>query len=417
MKILIVGTGGVGEAAARIAKERDPEGKWVDLMVISHHRQNRLDQLLPAFADDSRFPLELLDAHDQDAVKALIKKYGIQLLFNACNPSFNVMLFDTAYECGIQYMDMAMSLSTPHPTDPYNKPGVMLGDYQYSKGDDWENKGLLALCGTGMDPGAVNVFARYAQKHYFDEIDEISTKDGGNLTVEGQDVFFGFSIWTTIEECLNPPVVYEKGKGLHTVKPFSDPELFTFPDGIGEQELVNVEHEEVIMIARSMGDAVNRVSFKYALGADFITLLKNLQTLGLDNKDDLVPGTNLTPRDVVGLIAPNPMEIADQYRGKVCVGIQVTGKKDGLERKIYIYQTTDSEECMKRINCGPVVSQTAYNAVIAMELVATGAWTGKGVLGPECFDPEPYIQLGNEYDFYFGMMEMDSPYKKAKDRL
>jgi saccharopine dehydrogenase-like NADP-dependent oxidoreductase len=196
-----------------------------------------------------------VNARNKDEVKTLIQKYEVDLLFNACDPSFNETLFDTAYECGVRYADMALSLSIPHPTDPYHKTNVMMGDYQFAKHEDWEKCGLLALVGIGMDPGAVNVFARFAQKHYFDEIDEISIKDGGNLTAEGYDITFGFSIWTTIDECLNPPFKWEKEKGIYTVEPFSEPELFPFPDGIGEQELVNVEHEEMVMLPRFMGDS------------------------------------------------------------------------------------------------------------------------------------------------------------------
>lgn len=415
MKILLVGTGGVGEAAAVIASQRDPKGEWLELMVLSNRHLERAQAVSERIADP-RFPAEKVEARNKDEVKALVQKYQVDLLFNACDPSLNENLFDVAYECGIHYMDMALSLSVPHPTDPYHKTNIKMGDYQFAKHEDWKKRGLLALVGTGMDPGAVNVFARFAQKHYFDEIDEISIKDGGNLSAEGYDITFGFSIWTTIDECLNPPFKWEKDKGIYTVEPFSEPEKFTFPDGIGEQELVNVEHEEMVMLPRHMGDVAKRMSFKYGLGADFITMLKNLRALGLDDKHSTVSGTELSPRDVVSRVAPNPVEVADKVKGKCCVGTLVTGIKDGKERKVFLYQTSDNEELMKRIGCGCVVGQTAYNPVMTFELLAKGIWKGEGVLGPECFDPDPYIQLADEYDYYMGMMEMESEYKKLLDK-
>jgi len=415
LKILMVGTGGVGEAAAVIASRRDPEAEWLDLMVLSDFNLERAQAVSNRIAD-ARFPAEKVNARNKDEVKALIEKYHADLLFNACDPSFNETLFDVAYECGVHYADMALSLSVPHPTEPYSKTNIKMGDYQFARHEDWEKRGLLALVGIGMDPGAVNVFARFAQKHYFDEIDEISIKDGGNLSAEGYDITFGFSIWTTIDECLNPPFKWEKGKGIYVVEPFSEPELFTFPDGIGEQELVNVEHEEMVMLPRYMGDAAKRMSFKYGLGRDFITMLKNLRALRLDDKDGKVKGTNLSPRDVVGMVAPSPVEVADKLKGKCCVGTLVTGVKDGLERKVFIYQTSDNEELMKRIGCGCVVGQTAYNPVIAFELLAKGKWQGKGVLGPECFNPDDYIKLADEYDFYIGMIEMESDFKKMLNK-
>lgn len=415
MKILLVGTGGVGEAAAVIASQRDPKGEWLELMVLSNRHLERAQAVSERIADP-RFPAEKVEARNKDEVQALVQKYQVDLLFNACDPSLNENLFDVAYECGIHYMDMALSLSVPHPTDPYRKTNIKMGDYQFAKHEDWKKRGLLALVGTGMDPGAVNVFARFAQKHYFDEIDEISIKDGGNLSAEGYDITFGFSIWTTIDECLNPPFKWEKDKGIYTVEPFSEPEKFTFPDGIGEQELVNVEHEEMVMLPRHMGDVAKRMSFKYGLGADFITMLKNLRALRLDDKRSTVSGTELSPRDVVSMVAPNPVEVADKVKGKCCVGTLVTGIKDGKERKVFLYQTSDNEEMMKRIGCGCVVGQTAYNPVMTFELLAKGLWQGEGVLGPECFDPDPYIQLADEYDYYMGMMEMESEYKKLLDK-
>jgi saccharopine dehydrogenase-like NADP-dependent oxidoreductase len=141
-----------------------------------------------------------------------------------------------------------------------------------------------------------------------------------------------------------------------------------------------------------------------------------LRALRLDDKHGKVGGTGLSPRDVVGMVAPSPVEVADKLKGKCCVGTLVTGKKDGLERKVFIYQTSDNEELMERIGCGCVVGQTAYNPIIAFELLAKGKWDGKGVLGPECFNPDDYIKLADEYDFYIGMMEMESEYKKVLDK-
>ena len=170
------------------------------------------------------------------------------------------------------------------------------------------------------------------------------------------------------------------------------------------------------MLPRYMGDVAKKMSFKYGLGADFITMLKNLKALGLDDKHSKVKGTDLSPRDIVSMVAPNPVDVADKITGKCCVGTQVIGKKDGLERKVFLYQTTDNEEVMARIGSGCVVGQTAYNPIIALELLAKGKWSGEGVLGPECFDPDPYINLADEYHYYMGMMEMESEYKKMLDK-
>ena len=163
---------------------------------------------------------------------------------------FNVPIFDACFDAGVTYMDMAMTLSEPHPTHPFEKSGVKLGDYQFERAAAWEEKGQLALVGMGIEPGAADVFARHAADELFSEIDEVGIRDGANLVVEGYEFAPTFSIWTTIEECLNPPAIWEKERGWFTTAPFSEPEVFDFPEGIGPVECVNVEHEEVLLVPR-----------------------------------------------------------------------------------------------------------------------------------------------------------------------
>ena len=182
---------------------------------------------------------------------------------------------------GTHYLDMAMSLSYPHPDEPYRQTGVKLGDEQFALAPEWERSGKLALAGMGVEPGLSDVFARYAADELFGEIAELGVRDGANLEVAGYEFAPTFSIWTTIEECLNPPVIWERGRGWFTTEPFSEPEIFTFPAGIGPVECVNVEHEEVLLMPRWV--EAQRVTFKYGLGAEFIGVLRTLHKLGLDS--------------------------------------------------------------------------------------------------------------------------------------
>ena len=273
---------------------------------------------------------------------------------------------------------MAMTLSEPHPTNPYEEVGVKLGDYQFERAAAWEEKGLLALVGIGIEPGAADVFARYAADELFSEIDEIGIRDGANLVVEGYDFAPTFSIWTTIEECLNPPVIWEKERGWFTTAPFSEPEVFDFPEGIGPVECVNVEHEEVLLVPRWID--CKRVTFKYGLGDEFIEVLKTLHKLGLDSTEPIpVKGVEVAPRDVVAAALPDPATLGDRMTGKTCAGTLVTGRgKDGDPRKTYLYHVADNEETMREYGSQAVVWQTAINPVVALELLANGAWKGVG---------------------------------------
>lgn len=401
MKVLLVGTGGVGEAIAVLARDLP----WIGKMVLCDINPRRLREVRRKLEQPRKFPLAVLDAGDKKQIVELARQHKVDLIMNAVEPLFNEKIFDAAYQYGCTYMDMAMTLSTPHPDEPYRRCGVKLGDYQFERAEKWEKKGRLALLGMGVEPGMADVFARYAEKHLFDEIDEIGVRDGANLEVRGYEFAPNFSIWTTIEECLNPPVIWERERGWYTTEPFSEPEIFEFPEGIGPQACVNVEHEEVLLVPRWV--KCRRVTFKYGLGDDFIRVLKTIKMLGLDNKNPIRVGSvQVAPRDVVAACLPDPAHLGDRMFGKTCAGTWVKGLKDGRPRQVYLYQVADNETCMKNYGVQAVVWQTAVNPVIAMELLERGVWGGAGVLGPEAFDPDPFLERMPAYDFPYGLREM-----------
>jgi saccharopine dehydrogenase (NAD+, L-lysine forming) len=409
MKVLLIGTGGVGEAIASIADKRN----FLELMVLADYNVDRAKEVQEKLGNISKFPVEQIDARNGKQIQNLAEKYGVDLIVNGCEPAFNESIFDAAYEAGCHYMDMAMTLSHKHPDEPYRKTNIKLGDYQFERSDKWKEKGLLALVGSGVEPGMADVFARYAHDFLFDEIDEIGIRDGNNLQVEGYTVPFGFSIWTTIEECLNPPVIWERDQGWYTTEPFSGSEIFDLPE-VGPVEMVNVEHEEVVLIPRYLDKGLKKVTFKFGLGSDFITMLKNLNELGLSSTEKVkVNGVEVSPRDVVAATAPNPAYIGPKMTGKTVAGTWVTGRKDGLDREIYLYQVADNQECMKKFGSQAVVAQTAFPPVLMMELLAEGLWEGKGVCGPEAFPPEPFMEKMADFDFPYGFQERESTYKRA----
>jgi saccharopine dehydrogenase (NAD+, L-lysine-forming) len=401
MKVLLVGVGGVGEAIAAIAKPR----KWIEQIVLADYNLARAKEVQTKLTDPQRFPAEWIDAGKQNLVEELAKKYKVDLIMNACDPVYNEPIFDAAYNVGCNYMDMAMTLSSPHPEKPFEKCGIKLGDYQFERSKAWEKKDILCLVGLGVEPGMADVFAKYAEKHLFDEIEELGIRDGANIEIKGYEFAPNFSIWTTIEECLNPPVIWEKEKGWFTTAPFSEPEIFEFPDGIGKVEVVNVEHEEVLLMPRWV--KCKRATFKYGLGDQFIGVLKTLHMLGLDNKEKInVKGVQVAPRDVVAACLPDPAHLGDRMFGKTCAGTWVKGKKDGKDRQVYLYQVADNGDCMKAWGCQAVVAQTAFSAVIGMDLLEHGVWKGNGVLGPEAFDPDPFMEKMADYGFPYGIKEM-----------
>ncbi len=404
MRILLVGAGGVGSAFTAIAARRD----FFETIVIADYDPARGEK---AAAVDERFVGAQIDASDAASVTALCREHRITHVMNAVDPIFNMQIFEGALAAGADYLDMAMSLSKPHPESPHEKTGVKLGDEQFAQAKDWEDAGRLALVGIGVEPGLSDVFARYAADHLFSEIDELGTRDGANLVVtddDGNEIFApSFSMWTTIEECLNPPVIWENGEWF-TTAPFSEPEVFDFPEGIGPVECVNVEHEEVLLMPRWVD--CKRATFKYGLGDEFINILKVLNTLGLDRTEKVrVKGVEVSPRDVVAAVLPDPATVGPRMKGKTCAGLWVTGKgKDGAARSTYLYHVVDNEWTMQEYGHQCVVWQTAINPVVALELLAAGTWSGAGVLGPEAFDAVPFLELLTAYGSPWGMQEVSS---------
>jgi saccharopine dehydrogenase-like NADP-dependent oxidoreductase len=402
VKVLVVGTGGVGSAIAAVAQRRS----FFERMVFADLDPARPEALV-ARLDDSRFAAAQVDASDVESVAALARDANVVL--NATDPRFNPQIFAAAFETGCTYLDMAMTLSEPHPSEPHSKPGVMLGDLQFAEDERWQEAGLLALVGIGVEPGLSDVFARYAADHLFSEIDEVAVRDGADLAVDGYDFAPTFSIWTTIEECLNPPLVWERERGFYTTEPFSEPEVFDFPEGIGPIECVNVEHEEVVLVPREID--CRRVTFKYGLGEEFIDVLKTLHKLGLDSTEPVpVRGVDVAPRDVVAAALPDPATLGDRMHGKTCAGTLVTGNgKDGEPRATYLYHVVDNEYAMREYASQAVVLQTALNPVVALELLAGGTWSGTGVRGPEAFTADPFLDLLDAYGSPHGEIQLEPP--------
>ena len=249
------------------------------------------------------------------------------------------------------------------------------------------------------------MFARYAADHLFDEIDEIGVRDGANLEVDGYDFAPSFSIWTTIEECLNPPVVWEKDRGWFTTAPFSEPEVFDFPEGIGPVECVNVEHEEVLLIPRWV-DA-KRVTFKYGLGEEFITVLQVLHKLGLDRTDKVrVGGAEVSPRDVVAACLPDPATLGDRMHGKTCAGTWVTrpqGRRGRARCTCTTWSTTRGRwrSTARRPSSGR--PRSTRSSPSSCSPPAPGP--APACSGPEAFDPMPFLDLLTEYGSPWGMRE------------
>ena len=416
MRMMLVGAGAVGESILKILKARDKTAEWLNFVLVCDYDEKRAEYVAKELGDKNRFVPHRVNATDTKEMEGLIKEYEIDFVMDAAPPFASNMIFDAAYNGGANYGSMGTwSVPMDNPKfglgieNSYTEP---MTKYNFDRHEKWREKGQMAVICLGIDPGVVNVFARYAATELFDEIEELHVKDGGNLTIEGadpDDISFGFNVWTVLDEVMNPNVEFDRAKGGHFVEDaFAGEETFIMPDGVGENRLVKVEHEEVVTMPRYLEKyGLKRCTFKISLDENLITALKVINKLGLRSIHPVeVNGVKVVPRDVVAACAPQPKDIGSEMKGKMLVGVHCIGKKDGKHKECFIYQPFDNESSIKNWGLQAVVVQTGFGAALAIELIGKGIWKDEGVFSPEYFDPMPFLRLMEESGFEYKILEM-----------
>lgn len=420
MRMMLTGAGAVGECILKMLEKRDPKGEWLSYVLLADFDLKRADEVKShleqerKYREGTQYETAQVDARDREALTALMREHRIDFVMDAASPFVSNFIFDAAFEAGADYASMGTwSVPKDHPEFGKGFEGAYLEPmtkYNFDRHEAWKEKGQMACICLGIDPGVVNVFAKYAAEYLFDELLEVHVKDGGNLTPpesEKDEIIFGFNVWTVLDEVMNPNAEWSREGGFLIEDAFAGEEDFRMPDPFGVNHLVKVEHEEVVTMPRYLGKyGLQKASFKIALDDNLLNALKVLYKLGLRNIHPVQVGdVKVVPRDVVAACAPQPKDIGEDMTGGMCVGVDCIGIKDGEKKEYFIYQPFDNQEALRDFGLQAVVAQTGFGAALAIELIGREIWKEAGVFSPEYFPSRPYMDLMEEAGLAYQIQE------------
>jgi saccharopine dehydrogenase-like NADP-dependent oxidoreductase len=378
VRVLLVGAGAVGTVSAlKFAKEAVLE-KLVIADTVSARASLLADRL-----NDRKVSAVSLDAGDRAAVAEAIRQTAATLVLNAALPATNMAIMRACLQERCDYIDLASA-----GTDA---DGIPKMEDQFALDAQFKAAGRLALLGMGADPGTTNVYAAYAARHLLDTVTELKIRDGDNSVCHGHDGFVAaFSPWVMIDECLCKAVAYRNGRYV-LEEPLSGAEPFDFPE-LGILNCYSVDHEECKTLPRSFPQA-RTIDFKLCMDDSTVETLRVIKRLGLSSKTRVRVGSvSIAPRDLVVSLLPEPKDLAGRMRGKSCVGTLARGLRKGEPKAYYIYNVTDHEAAYRELGVQGTAYQTGIPPVIAARLIDQGTWQGTGVMAPEQFDPDPFLQ-------------------------
>ncbi len=383
-KALIIGCGGV--ASVVINKCCQNSEVFEDIMIASRTK-SKCDALKAKLdGGKTRITTAHVDADDVGALIKLIESYKPDIVMNLALPYQDLTIMDACLATGTNYLDTANY--EPLDTAKFEYK------WQWAYKEKFRKAGIMALLGCGFDPGVTGVFAAYAQKHYFDEIEYLDILDanGGD---HGYPFATNFNPEINIREVTSDGAYWEDGKFVHT-KPMEIKRVFNF-DGIGEKDMYLLHHEELESLAVNL-KGIKRIRFFMTFGQSYLTHLKCLENVGMTSiKPIMFEGREIVPLQFLKAVLPDPATLGPRTKGKTNIGCIFRGKKDGKERTYYVYNICDHEECYREVGSQAISYTTGVPAMIGAALMLKGVWSGKGVFNVEEFDPDPFMKDLNQW--------------------
>ena len=390
--VLIIGAGGVG----RVVTHKCVMNKETFTKITLASRRISSCETIANELPLGAVNIEQVDADNTDELADLITKIGAELVINVALPYQDLTIMDACLKTNIPYLDTAN----------YEHPDEAKFEYkeQWAKHEQFKEKGLLALLGSGFDPGVTNVFCAYAQKHYFDEIHTIDILDC-NAGDHGYAFATNFNPEINLREVSANGRYWEEGKWIET-KPMEIKMVWDYPE-IGPKDSYLLYHEEMESLVKHI-KGLKRIRFFMTFGESYLTHMKCLENVGmLGIKEVEHKGQKIVPMEFLRTLLPDPASLGPRTKGLTNIGIVAEGIKDGQKKKIYIYQISDHEKCYAEVKSQGVSYTTGVPAMIGAKLMIEGKWSGEGVFNMEQFDPDIFMKELNEQGLPWQIKELD----------
>ena len=379
-KVLIIGAGGVGGVVTHKCAD---DSDTFSAIVLASRTLSRCEKIQTQVRELRGREIEIaqVDADDVAQTVALIKRVQPALVVNVALPYQDLPLMDACLEAGVDYLDTA----NYEPPDEAKFEYKWQWDYQ----GRFESAGIMALLGSGFDPGVTNVFCAYAQKHLFDEIDYVDILDcnGGD---HGHPFATNFNPEINIREVTQRGRYWENGEWVE-IDPMSQSRMFDFPE-VGERKAYLLYHEELESLVKHI-DGLKRIRFWMTFGGEYLTHLRVLQNVGMTRIDPVeYEGREIVPIQFLKALLPDPSTLGENYTGKTSIGCLIEGRKDGKPRKVFIYNVCDHEESWKEVRAQAVSYTTGVPTMVGAKMMLTQQWRGRGVFNVEQYDPDPFLK-------------------------
>ncbi len=384
-KVMVIGCGGVASVAIhKICQNSDVFSE----LVIASRTVSKCDALKEKLQGTTKTKITTaqVDADDTAVLTALIKKEKPEVVLNLALPYQDLTIMEACLAAGVHYIDTANY--EPEDTAKFEYK------WQWDDRERFEKAGLTALLGSGFDPGVTSVFSAYALKHYFDEINYIDILDC-NAGDHGYPFATNFNPEINIREVSANGSYWEDGHWVET-KPMEIKRVYDFPE-IGKRDMYLLHHEEIESLALNI-PGIKRIRFFMTFGESYLTHLRCLEDVGMTSIEPIkFNGQDIVPLQFLKAVLPDPSSLGPRTKGKTNIGCIFIGKKDGKEKKLYIYNTCDHQECYKEVGSQAVAYTTGVPAMIGAMMVMTGTWKKPGVYNMEEFDPDPFMDALNKW--------------------